>query len=239
MLNKVANSLNAKKTTVVLFCDLRKAFDTCNHQILFSKLKKYGINGLEQEWFKSYLSNRSQFVQIGSTKSSSKKINIGVPQGSILGPILFLLYINDIQEFTSLLAILFADDTALVASSDNLVSLALNINEELQKICQYFRKNGLSLHPDKTKFIIFTPNIKETSLKLFINNNNHLEAQDPTLITELQQVKTTDKIPAIKYLGVYFDPLLNFKYHVSKIAAKISCALFSLRQTKISFLKKP
>jgi retron-type reverse transcriptase len=72
LLNNVAKSLNAKKTTIVLFCDLRKAFDTCNHQILFGKLKKYGISGIELEWFKSYLSNRKQFVQIGATHSSSK-----------------------------------------------------------------------------------------------------------------------------------------------------------------------
>jgi hypothetical protein len=114
------------------------------------------------------------------------------------------------------------------------VELAIYINTELQKICHYFRKNGLSLHPDKTKFIIFSPNqnTKENPIKLFINNNNATETQDPSHIIELQQVKTSDKIPAIKYLGVHFDPMLNFKYHVSNIASKISCALFSLRQSK-------
>ena len=118
-LNKITDALK-KKHTVAIFCDLKKAFDTCNHNILFSKLRKYGIMGTELEWFKSYLKNRKQFVSIKNKSSPLLDILLGVPQGSILGPLLFLLYINDLPLFSRFLALLFADDTTLLYTHDNL-----------------------------------------------------------------------------------------------------------------------
>ena len=119
-LNKITDSLNDKKHTVAIFCDLKKAFDTCDHDILFKKLKKYGIEGSELNWFKSYLSERKQFVSVGPSSSSLLDIALGVPQGSILGPLLFILYINDLPLSTKFLSLLFADDTTLLYSHDDL-----------------------------------------------------------------------------------------------------------------------
>ena len=111
--NHVSKALNEKKHTIAIFCDLRKAFDSCNHNILLSKLSRLGIRGAPLAWFANYLSNRSQFVCVNGVNSSLRTIQMGVPQGSILGPILFLLYINDLPLCTELLALLFADDTTL------------------------------------------------------------------------------------------------------------------------------
>jgi hypothetical protein len=157
----------------------------------------------------------------------------GVPQGSILGPLLFLIYINDLPICSNLFSQLFADDTALSASDANLLDLYSFVNTEFHKLCTYFRKNMLSLHPDKTKFLLISPNNlhNNTNLKLFINNNNPGE-NNPARIHELFSVSPSDKIPAIKYLGVYFDSQLNFKFHLSQISKKLSYALYTLRSVK-------
>ena len=115
-LNKITEALNAKRHTISIFCDLKKAFDTCNHDILFSKLEKYRIKNTELLWFKSYLTDRKQFVSIKNKSSPLLNIFLGVPQGSILGPLLFLIYINDLPLSSSFLSLLFADDTTLLLS---------------------------------------------------------------------------------------------------------------------------
>ena len=233
LVNFVTGALNAKKHAVLVFCDLRKAFDTCNFDILLQKLSKFGIRGLELKWFENYLKNRQQYVYLNGIASSLLEILNGVPQGSILGPLLFLLYINDICECTNLLSILFADDTALGASGDNLQNLNDYINTEFHKISTYFRANKLSLHPDKTKFMIFTnSNIDTNNFKLYLSDSN-LNFSDPIANrTELMQVKKDDVIPAIKYLGVYFDPSLNFKYHTQLLCKKISRTIYAIKTVK-------
>jgi len=233
ILNAAAKTLNNKKHMLIIFCDLKKAFDTCNFKILLSKLQKLGITGNELSWFESYLTNRKQYVCLEECNSALLSILIGVPQGSILGPLLFLLYINDLPQTSNPSTKLFADDTALFADDDDIQNLLTFVNEEFQKICQYFRKNKLSLHPDKTKYMIISnsKNVQTLKTSIYINNNN-LNQNDQLLVRELSRVNTTDKIPAIKYLGVYFDPQLNFKYHINTISSKIAKSLYILRNAK-------
>ena len=230
-LNKITEALNKKKHTIAIFCDLKKAFDTCNHEILFSKLSKYGIMGIELDWFKSYLKNRKQFVSIKNKSSPLLDILLGVPQGSILGPLLFLLYINDLPLSSRFMSLLFADDTTLLHTHDDLKILEEIVNTEFRKICDYFRANRMVLHPDKTKFILFTRSKAGAKLNLFCNNNN-MDQDSAEHISPLGEVTSEDSTPAVKFLGVFFDPALNFKYHILTLKNKLSRALYALRSVK-------
>ena len=146
-LNHITKALEKREHTVAIFCDLRKAFDCVNHSILLKKLKKLGVNNIELLWFKNYLSNRQQFVFLNGVSSSFCTINCGVPQGSILGPLLFIIYINDLPNCSNFLTLLFADDTTLLLSHSNIEILMQIANVEFQKIITFFRQHKLSLHP--------------------------------------------------------------------------------------------
>jgi len=137
LLNKVTQASNEKKVSLAIFCDLRKAFDTCDHEILLNKMFSMGIRGAELAWFRSYLKDRSQFVKIGNAESTLLTVLKGVPQGSVLGPILFLIYINDLPKCSLLYALLFADDTTLFASANSLEELIKFVNVEFKKIVTF------------------------------------------------------------------------------------------------------
>jgi hypothetical protein len=158
LLNEVSEASSRKKFTLAIFCDLRKAFDTCDHTILIKKLNKMGVRGPELQWFTSYLNGRLQFVTINGSDSEQLEINKGVPQGSILGPLLFLIYINDLPECSLLITgtLLFADDTTLLASGDNLQELILFVNREFQKVVSFFRSHKMALHPKKPNLLYLT-----------------------------------------------------------------------------------
>ena len=144
LVDKIANAVERNEPTLGIFLDLSKAFDTINHDILLYKLEYYGFRGVALDWFKSYLSNRKQFVR-----------HCGVPQGSVLGPLLFILYINDIVNTTSILElILFADDTTLLFSHPDIASHNGIINKELQEICNWFQANKLSVNDGKTNYMV-------------------------------------------------------------------------------------
>ena len=148
--------IDSKNLTGVLFLDLKKAFDTVDHGTLLSKLETYGITENEQSWFKSYLSDRSQSVSIGNTSSDSMGISHGVPQGSILGPLLFTLYINDLPGVTSKCkVILYADDTALIYSHKSKDAIQDVLSTELCKVKNWLDLNKLTLNAKKTKSMLF------------------------------------------------------------------------------------
>ncbi len=232
----MSNSLNSGNYCIGVFLDLRKAFDVCSHDILFKKLAKFGIKDGVLKWFESYLLNRKQRVDINGSLSNEKIINISVLQGTTLGPILFLCYINDIFYSTNLALFLFADDTTCFAEHKDLRSLINYINYELQKISNWLDSNKMAINISKTKFIIFRTKGKQINknvAKVFFNTNELNKPTMPEKVYELQRVFNNCNDPnhrEYKLLGVYLDEFLTFDKHVSTICAKLARACFIIRR---------
>ena len=135
----ILNNMNEGRATAGIFLDLKKAFDTVNHDILISKLHCYGIKGSALNWFILYLTDRSQVVTINSHLSDSQNINIGVPQGSILGPLLFIIYVNSLPDSVTCKCIMYVDDTTLLCSSSDPISLQSDLTSSLTNIADWFK----------------------------------------------------------------------------------------------------
>ena len=164
LVNSVASAVDRNEFAVGVFLDLSKAFDTLDHCILLTKLEHYNIRGLALEWIKSYLSNRSQNVLFNGIRSDPCFIKCGVPQGSILGPLLFVLYINDLPMSTkSTESMLFADDTSIFYSSPDLETATNIVTNEQADVDLYMKANKLSVNIDKTNFVIFPSRQKSLS----------------------------------------------------------------------------
>ena len=147
-LHNIYEALNKEipEYTLGVFLDLKKAFDTVDHKILLKKLDYYGFRGVSNHWFNNYLTGRKQYVSIDGINSELREINFGVPQGSVLGPLLFLLYINDLAQATNCATFLLADDTTLQSSSQNTSDLIISASRELEKVSLWIQSNKLTLN---------------------------------------------------------------------------------------------
>ena len=206
LLENLHNALDKGECAIGIFLDFQKAFDTVNHGILLDKLSHYGIRGPAYDWFSSYLNERYQFVVYNGCESEHKFIQCGVPQGSILGPWLFLIYINDLPSVSNLfMPILFADDTNLFCTGRNIDSLVNEINDEMSKVYSWVKANKLSLNIDKTNFMLFTPKCFPRTMGNFLIDGHP--------ITEVKETK---------FLGVIIDNNLKWSAHIQYTSRKIS-----------------
>ena len=153
---KIKETIDSGKFGCGIFIDLKKAFDTVNHKILLTKMEHYGVRGVTLDWFASYLTGRKQFVYLNGESSELKDVSCGVPQGSVLGPLLFLMYINVLPNVSDKLNFyLFADDTNIYYESKDLQNLEHVMNNELKHLSLWLKVNRLALNINKTNFLIF------------------------------------------------------------------------------------
>ena len=206
----ILESIEKKKVCVALFIDLKSAFDTIDHQILEQKLDHYGVRGKALKLLSSYLKNRKQFIKAGDIESAILLVLCGVPQGSVLGPLLFIIYINDIVTCSELGTLLFADDAVLTTSHDSLKYLERKFNAEIRKMHRWFITNKLTLNLKKTKFMIFSTKRKKKAKenKFRININRYCIKQ----------------VSEMKYLGVILDNKLNWHNHIQFLCTKLAKA---------------
>ena len=201
-----------------MFLDLSKAFDTVNHAILFDKLEHWdGIRGLALEWVKSYFSERAQFVEFNNVRSSPQGISCRVPQGSILGPLFFILYVNDLNNAPLLDVILFADDTNLFISHNDPGYLNDTLNSELNNLSSWFAANRLSLNLCKTNFRVFKPRQKKQLFEFHVS----IDEQPIPRVSETM------------FLGVFADVNLSWKSHISQLASKLSKSIGIIHKSRL------
>ena len=214
LVDRIINHMDKNEVPINIFLDLAKAFDTIDHNILLHKLRFYGLDGASLLLFESYLSNRRQYVEIDEMQSETLLVKIGVPQGSILGPLLFTIYINDFPQVSNIFNfIMYADDTTLSSTLNQFTdstqlknkSVESVINYELGKVIEWLNINKLSLNKEKSKYMIFHVPRKETqTLSLKIDNTN------------------IEQVDEFNFLGLTLDANLTWKKHVNKIANKFS-----------------
>ena len=227
--DRIMHHLDNKKIPITIFLDLSKAFDTLDHSILLDKLQYYGVKNSALNWFSSYLSDRFQYVDYNGTMSSKLPLSTGVPQGSILGPLMFIIYMNDIYKVSDkFYSILYADDTTLESplctfdisalnNKFNRDTLSENINNELNLVYEWLCLNKLSLNIKKTKFMLFhnrQKNIESVIPKLTINNHN------------------IERVTDFNFLGLTIDQHMSWNNHINKISVKITKTIGILSRLK-------
>ena len=198
MTEDIRNALDNDNIVCGVFIDLQKAFDTVDHNILLKKLEFYGVRGIALNWFRSYLSNRRQYVSIDGYSSTEAFMEYGVPQGSILGPLLFLIYINDLHKAikTSIVRH-FADDTNLIIKNKDAKKITRDLNLDLRFLTKWLRANKIALNKTKTELVIFRSKWKKISYDINVKINGR------------KIIPST----SLKYLGLYIDQHLDWSVH--------------------------
>ena len=219
LINNVSLSIEESCHTIGLFLDFSKAFDTINHNILLHKLAHYGIRGKALEWYRSYLGNRKQFVSVNGHESSTAPVTCGVPQGSLLGPLLFIIYVNDIQNSSSILSfILFADDSNLFYTHRDPAQLVSTLNTELINVANWIKANKLSLNLQKTNYMLFSNSITQLPNQVIFSET-----------VMIKEVKST------KFLGITIDNKLSWKYHIDNVCKTVSRNIGIINRVKQIF----
>ena len=217
--NQILTGFESKKNTGMILIDLQKAFDTLDHGILIKKLKYFGFSTKTTAWFSSYLTNRHFVVNLEQVLSDKGHLKCGVPQGSILGPLLFLLYVNDMPSALEYCELrLYADDTCIFFSHENITEIEEKLNTDFNRLCEWFIENKLSIHygEDKTKCILFRQkNCPPKTMDIRRGENN------------IKQYKT------VEYLGVLLDEHLSGESMAIKVIDKINQKIkFLYRQSR-------
>ncbi|CAH2094915.1 unnamed protein product [Euphydryas editha] len=218
LIKNVFEAWERSQDALGIFCDLSKAFDCVHHETLIRKLHHYGIRNKALNLLNSYLSNRIQRVDVNGKRSPGAPLDMGVPQGSILGPFLFLIYINDLPFFVQDKheIVLFADDTSLIFKVKRNLPMYDDVNDALSKVVYWFDSNNLLLNNKKTKLIKFTtPNVK------LVDNGIELGGE------MLKPVKST------KFLGIIIDSKLQWDLHIEGLASRLSSAAFAVKKIRL------
>jgi hypothetical protein len=217
IVDDILENVNEKEKTMLCFLDIKKCFDTIDHTILLYKLEQYGITGTELEWFRSYLHNRSQVVILNNTISKKKFMNIGVPQGTILGPILFLLYVNDLSNVVRNASInIYADDVAIYSSHSDLNILQNSMQNILNDVFDWYKDNKLILSIDKCSTMIIDNKRQNSRNDLGLSLNDRVISQ----------------VQSMKYLGLSVDTLFTWKDHISNVIQKVNGNNYRLRKLR-------
>lgn len=226
---KVLNGIHKSEVVGMVAVDLKKAFDTVDHEILKKKLEHYGVRGSNLALFESFLNNRKQFARVNNVDSEKETIITGVPQGSILGPLLFILYVNDLPGCVRKCEVnMYADDTAIYYSHRDVLNVSAAINFDLQSIYSWFCANKVSMHFGKTVTMLISSPQKR----------RHLPTKELNIkINDGQSDHVLNQVSDFKYLGVTLDQCMNFNDHVSNVVKKISKAIGILKYCR--FLPRP
>ena len=219
----VLSSLDRNDMCLSVYLDLAKAFDTINHKILLNKLEYYGIRGRTLEWLRSYLDRRMQYVCYNGLKSETKPVEYGVPQGSVLGPLLFILYANDIPQCMSYCrTIIFADDTTVYQVGKDPHTMYRQVNFDLKTLTDWFKANQLSVNPSKTKSMLF----KRSGYVNDINDYLCIETEP------IELVQMT------KFIGLYIDEHLTWQHHIDHCKKKASSGVYAINMCKYILSEK-
>ena len=212
-------NMDNNKMNLVIFLDLRKAFDTVDHSILIKKPNSYGIVDRTRDWFESYLTNRTQFCTLNGNKSKQRKVTCGIPQGSCLGPLLFIIYLNDFENSLQYSrASIYADDTNVTIASDDIQRMIDNASQEMLNLSEWMRINKLSPNPQKTEFMIIGHPLKakHPSLPKSLVLNNH----------NIKRVTQT------KSLGLIVDENPSWEAQFNRAMDKINSGIWVLKRLK-------